>query len=77
MLHHEREYFVSRIRAGFYIVSYDKFRLKVVSPGLEEDFYINQAFMDGYEDAFRQDLMTKQEMLLVTRGDSLLEMNQA
>ena len=51
MKQHEREYFVSRLRSGMYLVEYDNFRLKVVSPTIEDEFYINKAFMEAFEEA--------------------------
>lgn len=63
MKQHEREYFVSRLRSGFYIVDYDNIKLKVVLPTIEDEFYINQEFMNSYDDAYQQDLMTQEEML--------------
>tara|TARA_R100001377_G_C3189833_1_gene110088 strand:+ start:517 stop:1563 length:1047 start_codon:yes stop_codon:yes gene_type:complete len=63
MKQHEREYFVSRLRSGFYIVEYDNIKLKVVTPSIEDEFYINQVFMDSYDNAYRQELMTQEEML--------------
>ena len=62
MKQHEREYFVSRLRSGMYLVEYDNFRLKVVSPTIEDEFYINKAFMEAFEEAYHQELMTQDDM---------------
>lgn len=62
MKQHEREYFVSRLRCGIYLVEYQKFTLKVVSPTIEDEFYINKAFMDSFAFARDQDIMTSDEI---------------
>ena len=62
MKQHEREYFVSRLRSGMYLVEYENFRLKVVSPTIEDEFYINKAFMEAFEEAYHQELMTQDDM---------------
>ena len=49
MKHHEREYFVSRLRSGTYLVEYENFVLKIVPPTVEDEFYINKSFMDAFD----------------------------
>ena len=63
MLHHEREYFVSRLRSGIYFVNYEKINLRVLSPTIEDEFFINQAYKDAYDDAYSQDVMTHEDMM--------------
>tara|TARA_B100001094_G_scaffold175162_1_gene169354 strand:+ start:3801 stop:4847 length:1047 start_codon:yes stop_codon:yes gene_type:complete len=62
MKHHEREYFVSRLRSGTYLVEYENFVLKIVPPTIEDEFYINKSFMDAFDIAYHQDLMTADDM---------------
>ena len=70
MKQHEREYFISRVRSGFYIVKYNESRLKILTPTIEDDFEINQAFMDSYESSVERGLKTEDEMLewMIERG---------
>ena len=63
MLQHEREYFVSRLRTGIYFLDYEKFKLKVLSPTAEDEFFINHAYKEAYDEAFMQDVMTHEDML--------------
>ena len=63
MKQHEREYFICRIRSGFYIIKYNESRLKVVTPTIEDDFEINQAYMDSYEVSLDGGLKTEEEMV--------------
>ena len=62
MKQHEREYFISRIRSGIYIVSYNESRLKIVTPNLSEEFEINQAFMDSYDSSLDKGLKTEERI---------------
>lgn len=70
MKQHEREYFVSRIRSGFYIVKFNESILKVFAPTIDDEFEINQAFMDSYESSLDRGLKTEDEMIqwMIERG---------
>lgn len=63
MLQHEREYFVSRLRSGIYFLDYDNIKLRILSPTIEDEFFINEAYRQAYEDAYSQEVMTQEEML--------------
>ena len=63
MKNHEREYFISRIRSGIYRVKQGGVTLSIVSPSIEDDYYINAAYVDSYERALEAGLMTEDEML--------------
>ena len=49
MTPYEREYFVSRIRAGFYIVKLRDFDVKILTPTAEDEFFANQVFMESVD----------------------------
>lgn len=63
MKHHEREYFVSRIRSGVYFIPFNESTLKILTPTLEDEYYINLAYSQAYDEALAQDIMTEDEML--------------
>ena len=60
---YEREYFVSRIRTGIYIFETQGITLKVMPPTTLDNYYINEAFRNGYVQALEQGLMTEEQML--------------
>jgi len=63
MKQHEREYFVSRIRSGFYNIKYDNSLIRVLTPTIEDEYYINQAYMDSYHKSLEKGLKTEDEMI--------------
>jgi hypothetical protein len=63
MKHYERELFVSRIRSGIYIVEHGGIKLKVVTPTIEEELYINEAYNKVYEESLEDDFMTEEQAL--------------
>ena len=63
MTPYEREYFISRIRSGFYLIRLNDFDVKVLTSTSEDDFYANQVFMDSYDKSRSDDLMTEDEMV--------------
>ena len=71
MTPYEREYFVSRIRSGFYLIKLSDFDVKVLTPTSEDDFYANQVFMDSYDRSRADDLMTEDEMVVWLREKDL------
>ncbi len=63
MKHHEREYFISRLRSGFYIVDYSGFKIKILTPTIEQEFYAQQVFKDSYERCLDDGIKNQEEML--------------
>ena len=63
MKQHEREFFVARIRSGIIRLRRDGFTLKVYSPTIEDEYEINEAYMDAYQDAQDDDILTQEEMV--------------
>lgn len=59
----EREYFISRLRCGFYLVNVGGLEVKIVTPRIEDDFFANKIFMKSYEEAVDDGIMTEEEML--------------
>lgn len=59
---YEREYFVSRIRSGFYIIKLDGFTVKVLTPRVEDEFFANEVFLESFDRARKDELMTEAEM---------------
>ena len=60
---YEREYFISRIRSGFYILKLENVRVKVVTPTIEDEFLANEVFMESFDAARSDDILTYEEML--------------
>lgn len=64
MKHYEREYFISRIRAGYYPIKLNDGKiLKVYPPTIEQEFELNQIYLDSYKDAIKDDIKTEDEMI--------------
>lgn len=60
---YEREYFVSRIRSGVYYLKLDSVRIKVLTPTIEDEFFANEVFMDAFDQARSDEILTYDEML--------------
>lgn len=63
MKQHEREYFISRIRSGVYLVKEGGLTLKVYQPTIEQEAELNQIYLDAYNNALEDDFMTEEQML--------------
>ena len=59
---YEREYFVSRVRSGFYNIKLDGFSIKVLTPTIEDEFSANEVFLESYDRARQDEFMTEEEM---------------
>jgi len=70
MKQYEREYFVSRIRSGVYIVDYNGVKLKVLPHTIEDEFEANQIYMETFNSAAEDGLKTFDEMheWIVSKG---------
>lgn len=60
---YEREYFVSRIRCGFYLVEAEGHIIKVMTPTLEDMFYASEVFQKSMQEAIKDGFKTEDEML--------------
>jgi hypothetical protein len=67
---YEREYFVSRIRAGFYLIKIDNVKVKVLTPTIEDEYLSNEVFMQAFDQARSDDIMTFDETVewMIDRG---------
>lgn len=63
MKQHERDYFVSRIRDGKYRIQIFKKELEILSPTIEDEYYINKAYIDGMESSLDEGFKTNEEMV--------------
>lgn len=63
MTPYEREYFVSRIRSGFYFIKTADLGVKILTPTSEDEFFANQVFMESLDRARADDFMTEDEMI--------------
>ena len=70
MKQHEREYFVSQIRAGIVYVIEDDINLKIFNPTLEQHLDSLVVFDRAYSDAYRNDVMSQDDMVewMIERG---------
>ena len=66
----ERELFVSRIRAGFNIIDYGSFNVKVYPPTIEDELEANMHYQKCYNRCLNDDLLTEEEchQLLISQG---------
>ena len=71
MKHYERELFVSRIRSGIYFVEHEGIKLKIVTPTIEEELEINEAYIKAYEEALEDDFMTEDQSVEWMRSRNL------
>ena len=71
MKHYERELFVSRIRSGIYFVEHEGIKLKIVTPTIEEELEINEAYIKAYEEALEEDFMTEDQSVEWMRSRNL------
>lgn len=60
---YEREYFVSRIRSGICYLKLDGIRVKIFTPTFEDDFLANEVYMEAFDQARSDDILTFDEML--------------
>lgn len=60
---YEREYFVSRIRSGMYIVKLNDIKIKILTPTIEDEFFANEVFMESFDQARSDSIFTQDEML--------------
>lgn len=60
--HSEREYFVSRIRSGVYVIKYGDLRLKILQPTIEEELELNEIYLEAYASAANDGIKTEDEM---------------
>ena len=61
--HSEREYFVSRIRAGIYTVKWNNLKLKVLQPNTEEELELNEIYTQAYDEAVNDGIKTEDQMV--------------
>ena len=59
---YEREYFVSRIRSGFLNLKLGNVRVRVLNPTLEDEYLSNEIFMESFDQARSDEIMTQDEM---------------
>ena len=71
MKHYERELFVSRVRSGVYFVEHEGIKLKIVTPTIEEELEINEAYIKAYEEALEDDFMTEDQSVEWMRSRNL------
>lgn len=71
MNHYERELFVSRVRSGIYFVEHEGIKLKIVTPTIEEELEINEAYIKAYEEALEDDFMTEDQSVEWMRSRNL------
>ena len=74
MTPYEREYFISRIRSGFYLVKLGQSDVRILTPTSEDEFFANQVFMDSFDKCRQDELMTEEEMfdwLRTQRGSAV------
>ncbi len=71
MKQHEREYFISRIRSGIYVIDLGILTLKILPTNLEQDWRINKVYYDAYNKAEEGGFMSHDEMLVAYKERGL------
>jgi len=64
MKQHEREYFVTRIRAGFCLVRERGLNLKILTPSIQQSYESSEVFNDAYNKAYADGIMDEEDMHL-------------
>lgn len=70
MDYHDREFFLSRVRAGFNLVNYNYKDIKIYPPTIEDEFEANAFYQKIYNRCLNDELLTEQEchQLLIEQG---------
>ena len=68
---YEREFFVSKIRSGFYHIKDGNTKIRVMPPTPEDEFLANEKFMEVMEEFENSDVMTQAEMEAWMRENGL------
>ena len=63
MKQHEREYFISRIRSGNYVLRHDNLKLNVLTPTILDEFEANEVFINSMTSSFKEGVKSQDEML--------------
>lgn len=63
MKQHEREFFVSRIRAAVYEFKIDGIDFSISQPSIQDEYYINKAYYDTYQECQNDGIKTQEEMI--------------
>lgn len=59
---YEREYFVSRLRSGIYLIDLNGIQITVLSPTIEDEYYSNEVFVKSYDQSLMDNIFTEDEM---------------
>lgn len=60
---YEREYFVSRIRSGFFLLKLENLNIKILTPTIEDEYLANEVYMSSFDQARSDNIFTFDEML--------------
>jgi len=71
MKQHRREYLISRIRVGVYLVEYRGMELTIPSPTLEQALQSNVVYNKAFNEAYEDGIMDEEEMEAWMRKQSL------
>jgi len=59
---YEREYFVSRLRSGIYLINLNGIQIRVLSPTIEDEYHSNEVFRESYDRSLMENIFTEEEM---------------
>lgn len=62
MNNHEREYFISQIRSGKFFINHRSHNFIIISPTLDEEFFIQDAYHQSYINSLNDGVMTQDDM---------------
>ena len=63
MKQHEREFFVYRIRSGKYFINYQNFKLKIVTPTIDEQFEAEELYVRSLSKSLSDGIKTSDQMI--------------
>lgn len=63
MKQHEREYFISRVRSGIYIIKENEFSLKIITPTIIQEYEACQIYYETYLKAIEDEIKTEDEIV--------------
>lgn len=62
MKQHEREYFVSRMRSGKYYLKYKDVRLTVLTPTIDDQYFIDEKYYTVYDECLLDGVKTNEQI---------------
>lgn len=59
---YEREYFISRLRSGVYLIKMNGVKIRVLTPTIEDEYEANEVWQEAYDQAIMDSIFTEEEI---------------